>query len=266
MSWDHADAFREKLRRGQLCLGTVISLPDPTITEALGPLFDFFWIDMEHSVLSLEAVQAHVMATRATGTASLVRVPWNDPVLIKPVLDLGAAGVIVPMVRTADDVRRAVAACFYPPEGIRGFGPRRPSQYGRLGGPDFCREANAKVLPVVQIEHIDAVENIDEILAVPGLASIAFGPNDLAGSMGLTGQPRHPDVLRAIDSVIARSRWAGVPVGISIGEDPATLVDWAARGVNWLAMGGDLSLMLRAATEVAGRVREQVSALCPEAP
>jgi 2-keto-3-deoxy-L-rhamnonate aldolase RhmA len=266
MSWDHADTFREKLRRGKVCLGTVISLTDPTVTEALSPLFDFLWIDMEHSVLSLEAVQAHVMATRATGTASLVRVPWNDPVLIKPVLDLGAAGVIVPMVRTADDVRRAVAACLYPPEGIRGFGPRRPSQYGRLGGPDFCREANAKVLPVVQIEHIDAVENIDEILAVPGLASIAFGPNDLAGSMGLTGQPRHPDVLRAIDSVIARSRRANVPVGISVGEDPGPLVEWASWGVNWLAMGGDLSLMLRAATEVAGRVREQVAAFSGEAP
>ncbi len=134
--------------------------------------------------------------------------PWNDPVLIKPVLDLGAAGVIVPMVRTADDVRRAVAACLYPPEGIRGFGPRRPSQYGRLGGPDYCREANARVLPIVQVEHIDAVEDIDQILAVPRLASIAFGANDLAGSMGLIGQSRHPDVLRAIDSVIARSRQA----------------------------------------------------------
>jgi 2-keto-3-deoxy-L-rhamnonate aldolase RhmA len=266
MSWDHADSFREKLRRGQVCLGTVISLTDPTVTEALSPLFDFLWIDMEHSVLSLEAVQAHVMAARGGTAAPLVRVPWNDPVLIKPVLDLGAAGVIVPMVRTADDVRRAVAACLYPPEGIRGFGPRRPSQYGRVGGPDFCREANARVLPVVQIEHIDAVENIDEILAVPGLASIAFGPNDLAGSMGLTGQPRHPDVLRAIDSVIARSRQANVPVGISVGEDPGNLVEWASWGVNWLAMGGDLSLMLRAATEVAGRVRELVAAFSGVAP
>ena len=242
--------------RGQVCLGTVISLTDPTITEALGPLFDFLWIDMEHSVLSLAAVQAHVMATKGSDTAPLVRVPWNDPVLIKPVLDLGAAGVIVPMVRTAEDVRRAVAACLYPPEGIRGFGPRRPSQYGRLGGPEFCREANLRVLPVVQVEHIDAVENIDEILAVPGLASIAFGPNDLAGSMGLTGQPRHPDVLRAIDSVIAHSRRANVPVGVSVGEDPEVLADWVARGINWLAMGGDLSLMLRAASQAAGRVRE----------
>jgi 2-keto-3-deoxy-L-rhamnonate aldolase RhmA len=187
----------------------------------------------------------------------LVRVPWNDPVLIKPVLDIGAAGVIVPMVRTVEDVRRAVAACLYPPEGIRGFGPRRPSNYGRLGGPEFCRAANARVLPIVQVEHIQAVENIGEILAVPGLASIVFGPNDLAGSMGLMGQPRHPDVLRAVDSVIAAARQAGVPVGVGAGDDPDMLVDWVARGVHWLAMGGDCNLLLRGATQVAGRVRER---------
>jgi 2-dehydro-3-deoxyglucarate aldolase/4-hydroxy-2-oxoheptanedioate aldolase len=259
MSWDHAVAFREKLRRGQVCLGTVISLSDPTITEALCPLFDFLWIDMEHSVLSLEAVQAHVMATKGSGTAPLVRVPWNDPVLIKPVLDLGAAGVIVPMVRTAEDVRRAVAACLYPPEGIRGFGPRRPSNYGRLGGPEFCRDANARVLPIAQVEHIEAVENLDQILGVPGLASIALGPNDLAGSMGVIGQPGHPDVLRALESVITRCRQAGVPVGISVGDDPEVLAGWVARGVHWLAMGGDVSLLLRAATQVAGRVRQQAA-------
>ena len=257
MFHDHADIFREKLRRGQACLGTVISFTDPTVTEALCPLLDFVWIDMEHNALSLETVQAHVMATKGSDTTPLVRVPWNDPVLVKPVLDIGAAGVIVPMVRTADDVRRAVAACLYPPEGIRGFGPRRASGYGRLGGPEFCRAANDHVLPIVQIEHIQAVENIDEILAVPKLASIVLGPNDMAGSMGLIGQPRHPDVVRALDTVIAAARQVRMPVGVGAGDDPNMLADWVARGVQWLAMGGDCNLLLRGATEVAGRVREQ---------
>ena len=170
-----------------------------------------------------------------------MRVPWNDPVLIKPVLDLGAAGVIVPMVRTADDVRRAVAACLYPPEGIRGFGPRRPSHYGRTAVPNSAARPTRAVLPIVQIEHIEAVANIEQIVAVPGLASIAFGPNDLAGSMGLTGQPRHPDVLAAIDSVIARCRQAGVPVGTSVGDDPEILADWVARRRK-LAVDGRRSL------------------------
>jgi 2-dehydro-3-deoxyglucarate aldolase/4-hydroxy-2-oxoheptanedioate aldolase len=256
MSWDQADSFRAKLKRGQVCLGTVISFTDPTVTEALCQLLDFVWIDMEHNALSLETVQAHIMATKGSATAPLVRVGWNDPVLIKPVLDIGAAGVIVPLVRTAEDVRRAVAACLYPPEGIRGFGPRRPAEYGRLGGPDFCRDANARVLPMVQVEHIEAVENLDAILAVPGLAGIALGPNDLAGSMGLMGQPRHPDVLRALDTVIARCRQAGIPVGVGAGDDPDLLAEWAARGANWLAMGGDCNLLLRGAVQAAGRIRK----------
>src|SRR5207253_437060 len=157
---------------------------DPTVTEALAGALDFVWVDMEHNPLTLTAVQGHILAAKGTEATVLVRVAWNDPVLIKPVLDMGAAGVIVPLVRTAEDVRRAVAACLYPPEGIRGFGPRRPSNYGRLGGPEFCRDANARILPMVQVEHIQAVENIEAIVAVPGLASIALGPNDLAGSMG----------------------------------------------------------------------------------
>ena len=113
---------------------------------------------------------------------------------IKPVLDVGAAGVIVPLIRSAEDVRRAVAACLYPPQGIRGFGPRRPSNYGRLGGPEFCRAANEDVIVIVQIEHVDAVNDIDAILAVPGLTSVVIGPNDLAGSLGRMGEPEHPEV------------------------------------------------------------------------
>jgi 2-dehydro-3-deoxyglucarate aldolase/4-hydroxy-2-oxoheptanedioate aldolase len=196
------------------------------------------------------------MATKGTATAPLVRVTWNDPALIKPVLDIGAAGVIVPLIRTAEEARRAVSACLYPPEGIRGFGPRRPSDYGRLGGPEFCRDANERVLPIVQVEHIEAVEQIEEILAVPRLASIVVGPNDLAGSMGLTGQPGHPDVLRAIDAVVAAARRVGVPVGVGSGDDPEAVRGWIDRGMQWLLMGADFTLLLRAATEVAVRVRE----------
>jgi 2-keto-3-deoxy-L-rhamnonate aldolase RhmA len=196
------------------------------------------------------------MATKGSETAPLVRVPWNDPVLIKPVLDIGAAGIIVPLVRSVEDVRRAVAACLYPPEGVRGFGPRRPSNYGRLGGPEFCRAANARVLPIVQIEHIEAVEKIGEILAVPGLASIVLGPNDLAGSMGLMGQPEHPDVLRAVVTVISQAQHAGIPVGVGAGDAPDMLVKWVDRGVDWLAMGGDCTLLIRAAAHAGGQVRD----------
>src|SRR5579859_1417409 len=206
--------FIDKLRRGQICLCATITMTDATVTEALCGILDCVCIDMEHNALSLEAVQAHIMATKGSTTTPLVRVPWNDPVRIKPVLDIGAAGVIVPMIRTADDARLAVAACRYPPEGIRGYGPRRPSQYGRLGGPEFCRAANENMITIVQIEEIEAVNNLDEILAVPGLTGILIGANDLSGSMGHMGEPRHPDVLRAIESVITRTRQTPVFAGM----------------------------------------------------
>jgi 2-dehydro-3-deoxyglucarate aldolase/4-hydroxy-2-oxoheptanedioate aldolase len=259
MLFDQANRFRDKLARGQICLGTVITFTDATVTEALCQVLDFVWIDMEHNALGLETVQGHLMATKGSETTPLVRVPWNDPVLIKPVLDIGAAGVIVPLIRTAEEARRAVAACLYPPDGIRGFGPRRPSNYGQLGGPEFCSAANRSVLPMVQIEHIEAVANIPEILAVPGLVSVVIGPNDLVGSMGRMGEPRHPEVLRAVDTVIAQARRARIPVGIGAGDDPEILKDWIARGVQWLTMGGDCSLLLRAATEVAARLRAPAS-------
>ncbi len=256
---ENANKFRDKIRRGEVSLGTTITFVDSTVTEALCSLLDFVWIDMEHNALSLETVQAHLMATKGSNTTSLARVPWNDAVLIKPVLDIGADGIIVPLVRTADDVRRAVAACRYPPEGIRGFGPRRASGYGRLGGPEFCRLANETVIIVVQIEHIEAVHNLDEILAVPGLTSVVLGPNDLSGSMGLMGQPRHPDVIREIETVIAKTRRAGLFVGIGIGDDPDILMEWADKGAHWLAMGSDVTLMLRAARQVSSRVREHMN-------
>ena len=252
--------FIEKMRRGEVALGATITVTDATITEALCGLLDCVFIDMEHNALSLEVVQAHIIATKGTTTTPLVRVPWNDPVLIKPVLDIGAAGVVVPMIRTVDDVRRAVAACRYPPDGIRGYGPRRPSNYGRLSGPEFCRAANEAMIIFVQIEEIEAVNNLDEILAVPGLTGILIGANDLSGSMGLMGQPRHPDVIRTAEKVIARTRQAGLIAGMAVGNDPALLKEWMDKGAQWLAIGDDYGLMIKATSQVVDVVRDYAQA------
>jgi 2-keto-3-deoxy-L-rhamnonate aldolase RhmA len=247
----------DKMRRGEIALGTGISFTDPTATEALSSVFDFVWIDTEHNALTLETVQAHIMATKGSAATPIVRVPWNDPVLIKPVLDIGAAGVVVPFVRTGEEARLAVAACKYPPEGIRGFGPRRPSQYGRLGGPEFCKAANDGMIIIVQIEDVNAVKNLDDILAVEGLTAIVIGSNDLSGSMGYTGQPRHPEVLRVIETVITKARTAGKFPGIAIGNNADMLVEWANKGAQWLMAGNDYTLMLHAADQIAGDIRQR---------
>jgi 2-keto-3-deoxy-L-rhamnonate aldolase RhmA len=248
--------FVDKMRDGQVCLGTAITFSDATVTEALTHVFDFVWIDMEHNPLTLEAVQGHIMAAKGTDCTPIVRVPWNDPVLIKPVLDIGAAGIIVPFVRTADETRLAVAACRYPPDGIRGYGPRRPSNYGRLGGPDFCKAANEAMLTIIQVEHIDAVNNLDAILAVPGVAAIMIGANDLSGSMGHMGEPRHPEVLKAIDVVLQKCNQARIPVGVAVGHDPDAMLEWVKKGVNWLMTGNDFTLMVHTADWVAKHTRD----------
>jgi 2-dehydro-3-deoxyglucarate aldolase/4-hydroxy-2-oxoheptanedioate aldolase len=256
---ENANKFKDKLRRGEVCLGTVISFNDPTIVEALSTVLDFVWIDAEHNAMTLEIIQGHLMATKGSDTAALVRVAWNDPVLIKPVLDIGADGIIVPMVRSAEDVRRAVAACKYPPEGIRGYGPRRPAKYGRLGGPEFCRLANESIIVIAQLEHMDAIRDIDEILAVPGLTSIVFGPNDLSGSMGLMAQPNHPEVVAAMQTAIDAARRSSVFVGNGVGGDVEALMAWIDRGIQWITLGNDVSLLLGEAGRVANSLRAELA-------
>jgi 2-keto-3-deoxy-L-rhamnonate aldolase RhmA len=257
---ENALKFRKKIRSGQVCFGTGITFTDPTVTEALTSSLDFVWIDMEHNGLSLETVQAHIMATKGSDTAPLVRVRWNDPVLIKPVLDIGAAGVIVPMVRTAEEAARAVAACLYPPQGIRGFGPRRPSNYGRNFGSEFCKAANETIIVIAQIEHIDAVNNIDEILKVPGLTGIVMGPYDLSGTMGHMGEPNHPEVLQAIDTVIAKARKTSLFVGTGV-ADPQTGKEWVGKGVNWLTLSNDFMLLVKIVSESVAQARKAIPQL-----
>jgi len=250
----------DRVRQGEIVLGTVITLNDPVVTEALCGVYDFLWVDMEHNPLPLDVVQGLLMAAKGSQATVLVRVAWNDPVIIKPVLDIGADGVIVPMIRNAEDARLAVAACRYPPDGVRGYGPRRPSHYGRLGGAEFCAAANAAMIVVVQIEQAEAVERIEEIVRVPGLSGVLLGPNDLSGSLGHMGEPRHPKVLEAIQRVIDVARQANMPVGIAVGDDVAMLSEWIDKGAQWITGGGDTSLMLRAADDVTRRLRAHVRA------
>lgn len=252
--------LRDKLRKGTVCIGSAVSFGDATVTEALCNYLDFIWVDMEHVPFSLETVQAHMMATKGSTVAPIVRVPWNDPVLIKPVLDIGAAGVIAPMVCTADEAARLVSACLYPPQGIRGFGPRRPSNYGLSVTPEFCQEANASVFPIAQIEHKTAIENIDKILATPGLAAVMIGPFDLSGSMGYIAQPNHPKVLEAIEHVVARAINAKVFVGMGVTDDPDSVRRWIDKGVSMLFIPPDYMLMLRAAKQFVDVIREQEKA------
>lgn len=238
------EKFRYYLKTGRVCLGASITLNDPLVSEALGDSVDFFWIDLEHGLMSPEALNGHLLASRAKNVPALVRVTGSDIPFIKPALDSGADGIIVPQVRSVEDVKKAVDACRYPPSGHRGYGPRVPSNYGRAGGREYIRLANESIFVAVQIETAEALESIDDIVSVTGLDSVVIGPWDLSGALGVLGEVEHPRVAAAIDSIISKARKAGLAVGAGMGPDADYAYKMARRGVQWIQVGGDFNYMI----------------------
>lgn len=251
--------FRQRLSAGEVCVGSSITFVDPLVSDALGDSVDFFWIDLEHGAMSPAALQGHFLAARNRNVPALVRVPGSGTPFIKPVLDSGAHGIIVPQVRSVDEVRAVVNDCRYPPLGTRGYGPRVPSNYGRDGGKDYIERANQSIFTVVQIENREALDSIAEIVAVPGLDSVALGPQDLAASLGFMGDLEHPQVVAAIDHVIETARHAGLFVGTGMGPDPDYAARMAQRGVQWLQVGGDYSYMVAYIDQMSAAIRARLT-------
>ena len=252
-----ASELLQKMKHGELVVGTHVNLSDLSVSEQLGVLgFEFVWIDYEHAPLDRQTVMNHIIACKAGNTAAFVRLPWNDPVLAKPILEMGPDGLVFPFIRTAEEAEAAVAACRYPPKGIRGFGPRRANRYGTLSNDEYLATVDSSLLKIMQIEHIDAVNNLEEILAVDGVDTIVVGTNDLSGSIGLLGQTRHPEVLALLDTIAAKCKKAGVPLGISMGFDKANVADWIRRGASWMGVGNDVSYIAQAGSETIKIVKE----------
>jgi 2-dehydro-3-deoxyglucarate aldolase/4-hydroxy-2-oxoheptanedioate aldolase len=254
---NNADLFRERIRSGKICVGMAITFSDPAVSELVAEAgYDFTWIDMEHAPLDLPATLGHVMALRGTETAPFVRVRSNDANVIKPVLDLAPAAIIIPAVNSADEARAGVRACKYPPRGIRGYGPRRGQRYGAVSQQEYLATADQQTWVIVQIEHKDAVKNLDAILAVPGLDGICLGPNDLSGSMGKLGQADDPEVVQAIDCVIEKARRTDLFLGVSTGYSPDTLPIWIEKGIQWINLNVDWLNLFMQSKHVVDAVKQ----------
>jgi len=247
--------FRSRLKAGEVLLGTAIALTDPFSSESLADSVDFLWIDQEHTPMSPEALRAHLTALRGRGKPGLVRVTEGSTPFIKPVLDAGASGVVAPQVKSAEEVRRVVADCRYTPEGSRGFGPMVPSNFGRVGGQAYIDEANANVFAAVMLETVEAVKEIDEIVAIPGLDSIVIGPQDLSASLGVPGDTEHPRVVGAMEEVIGKAREAGIFVGAGLGIDAEYALVLARRGVQWLQIGADVMFLVNGMDAITSDIR-----------
>ncbi|MBJ7614397.1 MAG: 2-dehydro-3-deoxyglucarate aldolase [Candidatus Dormibacteraeota bacterium] len=223
-------------------IAAVVTLADPCVTEMMGAAdVDLLIVDMEHAPISERELEGMLIAAASVRKPVLVRVVENNPTPIKRVIDTGVDGIIVPNVSSPAAARAAVASVRYPPLGVRGYGPRRAGAYGQEGL-DYTRRSDTDLLLVVQIEDIGAVRVASEIVAVPGVGGVMLGPNDLSASMGVLGQIEHPDVLRAVESVIAVCQAAGVPVGCGgyFGDVAHRLI---RLGIDFVTAGGDIWFM-----------------------
>lgn len=245
------ESFRQRLIRGDRLLGSLISLDSPEVAEIMALAgFDWLFLDAEHSPLTTLAMQRLIQAA-GPDMPCLVRLADDSQVAIKKALDIGAAGIIVPQVNSAAQAEAIVRNAKYAPQGSRGVGIARAHGYG-LGFRDYLDRANDQVAVVVQAEHIEAVNQIEAIIRVPGVDAVLIGPADLSASLGKPGQMSDPEVLAAIARVTAACQAAGCPLGI-FGVNAAAVRPYIDQGFSLLVVGVDAMLL---ATAAAGLVRE----------
>lgn len=254
--FEAVDDFRKRLSQGGLLIGPGINLTDPRSSEALADRVDFLWIDLEHSNMSPEAMGGHLLAARGKKKPAFVRIQGIGTQFIKPVLDAGADGIVVPQVESAEQVEQIVADCRYPPEGRRGFGPLVPTNYGRESLEEYVQKANTSIFVTVMIETVQALQSIDKIVAVKGLDSVVLGPWDLSGALGLLGQVEHPTVVAAMEEIIAKAAAAGLSVGSGAPADPEFISTQAKRGVRWIQAGSDITFMVSYVDRVYDEIRQ----------
>jgi len=233
--------------------------PAAVQAELLATLdWDAITLDMQHGIVDYAAAVTLLQAISSTSATPLVRVPANDPSAIGKVLDAGAYGVICPLVNTAEEAAALVRACRYPPDGERSYGPQRAVAYA---GDDYVTEANDTVLVIAQIETVAAVENLDGILATPGLDAIYIGSADLAFSMGK--EPvidfSDPETIEVHREIIAAAHHHGVRVGLyaAVGSDVRFCLD---RGADFVTLATDHALLVGAAARLKAAAREEVAA------
>lgn len=246
------NAFKHAIARGELQIGLWCSLCSPITAEIVCHSgFDWLLLDTEHSPNEVPDVLSQLQAVQAGCASPIVRPAWNDIVLIKRFLDIGAQSLLIPFVQTAEEARRAVEATRYPPDGIRGItGSGRASRYGRVT--NYLKNATQEICLLVQVETKSALDRIEEIASVDGIDGIFIGPNDLAASFGHIGNWAHPEVQSALEDAVRRLKKIGKPAGILTPneEEAKRFIQW---GYTFVAVGADLGLLARGADALAKR-------------
>ncbi|WP_372802190.1 HpcH/HpaI aldolase family protein [Paracoccus seriniphilus] len=252
------NGFVRALRNGDKQIGLWISLANNFAAEVVAPAgYDWALIDMEHSPNDYFSVLGQLQAFSSYSTVPIVRVEWNDAVAVKRLLDLGAPGLLFPMIQSVEEARRAVAATRYPPHGLRGVsGSTRATKFGRVT--DYAARIHEETAVLLQVETRDAVEQAEAIADVEGVSGIFFGPADIAADMGRLGQAMSPEVWDLIMPVARRLIERGVPVGTLV-LDPAFAARLLNEGFTFVACGTDTAILSRGSDQLLSQVQEALA-------
>lgn len=250
------NAFKQQLKAagGHPPIGTWVMSASSIVAEAIGHAgFDWGVIDMEHTPVDMMGLVHMLQAVAATKMVPIVRVPWNDAVTVKRVLDAGATTLLFPFVQSADEAARAVAATRYPPQGVRGLaGMSRATKFGTT--PNYFGTANKHMGVIVQLETPKAVQHLEEIAAVEGVDALFLGPADLSAAMGHVGQLTHPAVMDLMAKAAQRCKAIGKPVG-TVGGNPEVVAQYRAAGFDFVGIASDLGLLMQGAKAVISALR-----------
>lgn len=249
------NSLKRALGENRPVVGIGLAIPSAEVAAALAASdFDFLWIEMEHSPITLETAREMILATRGLRAVPITRVPFNEPWIAKRVMDLGSFGVVFPASGTPDLVRQAVSSAKYPPAGVRGFGPFLAAPRWGLTPLEYVRVANEELMVIPMIEEKEGVDRIDEIVNIPGIDVLFIGANDLSFSYGQGGKVDHPSVQAGIDRIIRAATDKGIPVGhpAATAEDVLRLFK---RGIKVFQVGNDLGLLKRGADDFFGKIR-----------
>ena len=249
--------FNQALRNGDKQLGLWVSLRNNFAAEVVAHAgYDWLLVDMEHSPNDLSSVLGQLQVIQGTTSTAIVRPDWNDPVLVKRLLDLGAPGLLFPMVQSVEEAEKAVAATRYPPRGIRGVSANtRANKFSRVT--DYFERVEDETTVIVQLESRSAIEQAEAIGAVDGVTGVFFGPADIAADIGLLGKPMADEVWDLIMPAARALMDKAVPVGTLVLDE-----DFAARllneGFSFVACGADLSLLAKGADGLLSRMRSKL--------
>ena len=247
--------FRTRLKKGDILIGTLITIPAPEVAEIMAEVgYDWLFIDSEHASFNAQGAQGILQAV-GHRCPCVIRVPTNEEVWIKKALDIGATGIIAPGVNSAEEAERIVRMCKYPPRGTRGVGIGRAHGYG-LKFTEYVANANDEIAVILQAENANAVENIADIVKVTDVDAVLIGPYDLSASMGKMGQINDAEVQAAITSVMESCRDAGVPLGI-FADSAESAAPFVKQGYTLIAISTDCLHMVQGARATLTAVKKR---------